>query len=143
MPIDDTFSVPSGNQHVDKLKSIYEQHDTLASALSRGFDMPHAVQIKLSNFYLERESLKNVWKHVLILLGRRKRGENGKAMVAATAVNMQSDETREILLEGSIVETQNSAAIIKVLCSKGIPVADDEVSLFVQMAKQVNTSQKL
>lgn len=122
---ENTFNSIMQSRPLDNLSSIYELVDSLRSSLARGHDMPHAVQLKLSEFYLETEKTNLVWKHVLLLLGKRRRNQFGVIQVCATAINMKSNAKIDLVLDDQIISTQDIPKMLEVLASKGATLAED------------------
>lgn len=79
----------------------------------------------MSEFYLETEKTNLVWKHVLLLLGKRRRNQFGVIQVCATAINMKSNAKIDLVLDDQIISTQDIPKMLEVLASKGATLAED------------------
>lgn len=112
---------------------------------SRGADLigkclPLEAQLMLAKYFLKNEDNQNQWKHILLVVGRRKRSANGVLGNFTTAVNMVNDKRVNIFIESHLIDNQDVAHIEQVLRGAGINMADENVSIFIQIAQKVMTN---
>lgn len=97
-------------------------------------------QYMLAEYFMMNEAKKNQWKHILLVVGKRTRDANGKPANTTMAINMQNDNRAELLIESSLIDSQDVQQIENVLRASGVPLAPRDVSIYLQIAHSKVTS---
>ena len=69
----------------------------------------------LAEYFLMQENKRNEWKHILLVIGRRKRGPNGVLGNFAVAINMSNDKRINLFIESHLIDNQDVNSIKTVL----------------------------
>jgi hypothetical protein len=85
----------------------------------------------LAEYFLENEKLKEQWKHIILVVGRRKRGENGLLGNFVTAINVTNDRRANLFIESHVLDEQNIPEIEVILRKAGLQLAESNVSIYI------------
>ena len=97
------------------MKDFYFRNRTELRTDMVGKCLPMDAQLMLAEYFLMHEDRRNEWKHILLVVGRRKRGPNGVLGNFSVAINMANDKRINLFIESHLIDNQDVNTIKTVL----------------------------
>lgn len=103
------------------MKSFFDANSSVEQGQVRQLHME--AQYMLAEYFMMNEAKKQEWRHILLIVGKRTRDANGVWCNNTQAINMQNDKRINLLIESSLIDSQDVQKIENVLRTSGVQLA--------------------
>jgi hypothetical protein len=121
------------------MKSFFDANSSVEQGQVRQLHME--AQYMLAEYFMMNEAKKHEWRHILLIVGKKTRDSSGVSCNNTMAINMQNDKRINLLIESSLIDSQEVQQIENVLRASGVQLAQRDVSIYLQIAHTKVTSQ--